>query len=77
MIVLDIYKPKPVPFFSSFVEKYGLNIFSIISSAIPPALSLIVKTFLSVLIVMSGFFVSLSSRNVFNYRAYITIYTLF
>ena len=41
-MIFVMYKPKPVEFLSFFVEKYGSNIFSITSSAIPPALSFMV-----------------------------------
>jgi hypothetical protein len=58
IIILLIYKPRPVPFFD-FVLKYGSKILLIISLGIPPALSLIyILTLLSTLTSISIFLLS-------------------
>ncbi|KJU84410.1 hypothetical protein MBAV_003396 [Candidatus Magnetobacterium bavaricum] len=48
MIIFAEYSPRPVPLTLAFVVKYGSNTFPIISSLMPPPLSVIVKMTVSV-----------------------------
>ncbi|KJU86959.1 hypothetical protein MBAV_000847 [Candidatus Magnetobacterium bavaricum] len=55
MIVFDMYRPSPVPLSDGLVVKYGSNILSMISSGMPPPLSLM-DTIVFPLSVLNGSF---------------------